>query len=76
MDEYAKFSIEKATAGGATTEAIQKMSTQMDSMKEMYKNPFLRFGMTLTEVLPVGIIISLISAGLLRKKNFLTPQPA
>jgi hypothetical protein len=76
MDEYAKFSIEKATAKGATAETIQNLVTQMDSLKEMYKNPFLRFGMTLTEVLPVGIIISLISAGLLRKKNFLTSQPA
>ena len=48
----------------------------MESMKEMYKNPFIRFGFTLMEVSPVGIVISLISAGLLRKKTFLATQNA
>lgn len=40
---------------------------------ELYKNPAVRFGMTLMEILPVGLIISLISAGLLRRKEFLPP---
>jgi hypothetical protein len=37
----------------------------------MYENPFIRFPMTLMEIAPVGILISLISAGLLRMKGFL-----
>ncbi len=44
---------------------------QMDSFKEWYKNPALRFGMTMVEILPVGIAITLISAALLRRKEVL-----
>ncbi len=76
MDAYAAFSIDKAKSSGVGEAQIQKLMADMDSAKEMYKNPFLRFGMTLTEVFPVGILISLISAGLLRKKNLLATQGA
>jgi hypothetical protein len=41
----------------------------------MYKNPIIRFGITLIEVLPVGIIITLISAALLRRKDLLPGAP-
>jgi len=40
-------------------------------MKRMYRNPAFRFGITLMEILPVGVIITLISAAILRKKEFL-----
>ncbi len=71
MEEYAAFSMEKAKSSGVAEADLQKLMTNMDQAKEMYKNPFLRFGMTLTEVLPVGIIISLVSAAILRKKEIL-----
>mgnify|MGYP001567028496 CR=1 FL=1 len=76
MEKYAAFSINRAKVSGAAEAEVQKIITQMDQAKELYKNPLLRFGMTLAEVLPVGIIISLISAALLRKKNFLASQRA
>jgi Protein of unknown function (DUF4199) len=74
MDEYAYFYIEKAKTAGAPEIEVQELTIQMESAKEMYRNPVLRFGMTLTEILPVGIIICLLSAALLRKKNFLPTQ--
>jgi hypothetical protein len=40
-------------------------------MKEMYKNPLLRFGMTLAIILPVGVVVALLSAAVLRRKEFL-----
>ncbi|MEJ0056669.1 MAG: hypothetical protein WDN75_14050 [Bacteroidota bacterium] len=76
MDEYASFCIEKAKTAGVPEIEIEKLASKMNTVKGMYRNPVLRFGMTLTEVLPVGIIISLLSAALLRKKDFLTTQPA
>lgn len=44
---------------------------KIDEYAAMYENPFIRFAMTLMEIAPVGILISLISAGLLRMKGFL-----
>ncbi len=76
MDKYADFSINKAKLGGAAEAEIQKISASMESMKEMYKNPLIRFGVTMIEISPVGILISFISAGLLRKKDFLATQHA
>ena len=44
---------------------------QIETWKELYKNPLLRFGMTLMEIFPVGILITLVSAAILRKKQVL-----
>ena len=44
----------------------------MAKYQELYKNFFFRFTFTaMVEIFPVGLIISLISAALLRKKEFL-----
>jgi hypothetical protein len=46
-------------------------------MMDMYKNPIFRFAITVMEVLPVGLIITLLSAVLLKRKDFLPPtEPA
>ena len=45
------------------------MKVEMDSMAEMYKNPLIRFGMTLMEIVPVGLIITLLSAFLLKRNE-------
>jgi Protein of unknown function (DUF4199) len=37
----------------------------------MYANPVIRFGFTFIEVFPVGLVITLVSAGMLRRKEFL-----
>ena len=76
MDEYAAFYVNKAKASGASEVEVQKIVAQMDEGKQMYKNPFLRFVITMAEISPVGIVISLVSAALLRKKDFLAAQPA
>ena len=51
-------------------EAIQEMQVYM----EWYKNPLIRFAMTLFEVFPLGLVITIISAALLRKATFLPAQ--
>jgi Protein of unknown function (DUF4199) len=45
---------------------------KQDKLWLMYENPIIRFGMTLMEIFPVGLVITLLSAGLLRKKEFLS----
>ena len=71
LKEWADYSIEKMKKAGASSEEILAEKKEMADMFEWYKNPILRFGMTMAEILPVGIFISLICAALLRKKKFL-----
>ncbi len=71
MTLYGEKQIEKMKIEGATEAALIEAKKKMDDFGLMYKNPFIRFGITLMEIAPVGILISLLSAGLLRKKNFL-----
>ncbi|MCG8603705.1 DUF4199 domain-containing protein [bacterium] len=71
METYTEHSIAKMKDNGASEAEIEQAVQDMANMVEMYKNPLVRFGITLVEILPVGVVISLISAGLLRKKSFL-----
>ena len=71
MTLYGEKQIEKMKIEGATEAALIEAKEKMDDFGLMYKNPFIRFGITLMEIAPVGILISLLSAGLLRKKIFL-----
>ena len=71
MHEYSSYYLEKMQEEGASPAEVEEMRTEMDSMTELYKNPVIRFGMTFIEIFPVGLVISLISAGLLRRKELL-----
>ncbi len=68
MDQYSSMAIAKAKEGGKSAAEIQQVIDRINQTKEMYKNPFLRFTMTLVEIFPVGILIALVSAAILRKK--------
>ncbi len=69
VDKYAGYVIEKARASGASQQAIDAQVQQMKSFKAMYDNPFINAAMTFTEPFPIGLIITLISAAILRKKT-------
>ena len=71
MQEYTTRYIEKMKEKGASTEEIERAQQEMASCGEMYKNLPIRFAMTLMEILPVGVIVTLISAGLLRRRELL-----
>jgi Protein of unknown function (DUF4199) len=71
MAQWSNGEIEKLKSGGASESEIQKAQADWTSFVELYKNPLVRAGMTLMEIFPVGIIVSLLSASLLRKKEFL-----
>jgi hypothetical protein len=46
----------------------------MNKLKVLYQNPLYNSAMTFLEPLPVGLVITLISAAVLRRKP--QPQPA
>jgi Protein of unknown function (DUF4199) len=71
IDYYAQCQLDEEKKKGASATKIAEAIEDMEKLKRMYANPAIRFSMTLMEVLPVGVIITLISAALLRKKEFL-----
>jgi hypothetical protein len=67
-DRYAAYSVEKAKQSGATQAQVDAKMKQMADFKEMYKNPFVNAALTFLEPLPVGLLVAVISAALLRRK--------
>jgi hypothetical protein len=72
MEKYKEFETNKLKAKGAPQEEIDAVVQQFGQMMEMMKNPLFRFGIYLIEIIPVGLIITLLSAALLRKKELLS----
>jgi len=76
MDKYGAHMIENLKASGAGPDAIQAQLQQVRKYKEMYDNPFLNAAMTFIEPFPIGLVITLISAGVLRRKPQSQPAPS
>jgi hypothetical protein len=66
--------ISKAQASGLSGQALQAQIDEMQKMKVMLANPIYNVLMTFIEPFPVGLVITLISAAVLRKKA--RPQSA
>lgn len=73
---YANTLIEQQKAAGVTGEALAKFTAEMEQFKRDYANPLYRLPMTFTEIFPVGVLVSLISAALLRNSRFLPARRA
>lgn len=74
-DKYAAAMLEKLKARGASQVEIDQQVKEMADFALMYKNPFFNALITYTEILPVGLLISLISALILKRKVKATTEP-
>ena len=61
--------LDKLKAGGASQIEIDKQIKEMADFGKMYKNPFFNAMMTYTEILPVGLVVTLISSLVLKRKT-------
>lgn len=69
-EKYTSYVIEKARASGASAEEVTRQSEEMNSMWALYRsNIFVRFAFGFIEPFPVGLVITLISAAVLRKRK-------
>ena len=68
-DRYANYVMEKLRSSGASQQAIQAKLEEMKMLKGMMDNPLTNAALAFIEPLPVGLIITLISAAILRKKT-------
>ena len=70
-DAYGAHLVQKLTASGASPAAVQAELQQVRRYKELYKNPLINAAITFIEPFPMGLVMTLISALVLRRK----PQP-
>lgn len=73
-DAYGAHLVEKLTASGANPAAIQARLEQVRKYKELYKNPLFNAALTFIDPFPIGLVISLISALVLRRKPRSLPE--
>ncbi|MGB8986044.1 MAG: DUF4199 domain-containing protein, partial [Candidatus Sulfotelmatobacter sp.] len=71
-DAYGAHLVQKLTASGASPAAVQEKLQQVRKYKELYKNPFFNAVLTFIHPFPIGLVITLFSALVLRRK----PQPS
>ncbi len=68
---YAKAMIDGQKAKGVTGPALAAYEAQMDQFKVQYADPLWRWPMSFMEIFPVGVLVSLVSAGVLRNPRVL-----
>lgn len=71
-DYAAKFQaaqIDRVKKSGASQAEIDRAVVEVQKWAEMYSNPAINVAMTMIEPLPVGLIISLVSAGILSRRR-------
>lgn len=73
---YARAMIAEQQAKGVSGAALERFRAEMEQFKLQYANPLYRWPMTFAEIFPVGAIVSVISAALLRNRRFLPARAA
>jgi hypothetical protein len=71
-DFYAKYGqsvVERARKSGKSDAEVAKVKADMDVMVKRVENPLFVAVMTFAEPFPVGLVIALVSAGVLRRKR-------
>lgn len=68
-DKYAAHLLAKSRAAGASPEQLAAEAQKMDTMKWALNNPFINAAAAFIEPLPVGLIFTLVSAGILRRRD-------
>jgi len=68
MTKEGAHAVEKLRSSGASEAAIQAKLVEMQKAKAIEDNPLTNAAMTFMEPFPVGLLITLISAAVLRKK--------
>jgi hypothetical protein len=61
--------VKKAKDSGASEAKIAQTTREMEQFKEMYKNPLVNIAYTTLEPLPVGLLFTLVAAGILSRKR-------
>jgi amino acid transporter len=69
MERMAAHQVEEMRADGATDAQIAAKQAQLQKFAELYKNPLVNAAVTFLEPFSVGLIVALVSAGILRRRR-------
>jgi len=84
-EKYSNYILESARSSGASAEEIAAQREQFQRMAVLYQNPVFNSLVTFMEPFPIGLLVSLISAAVLRKRRsqlsdgeaeIMNPQPS
>ena len=68
-EKYTAYEMEKARKSGASEEKLAAQKKEMAEFAELYKNPLVNIAMTFLEPLPVGLVFTLVTAGVLSRRR-------
>lgn len=80
LDKYSAYVLEKARAAGASEQELAAKAAEAAGYRETAKNPLINAARTFVLVFPLGFVITLLSAAILRRNRrpagFSPPLPA
>ncbi len=76
MDSYFAAQIHRIQSSGLDPATIAAQVAAIERSQQLYQNPLVNIAYTFMEPLPVGVLITLISAAILRRKNAAEPAAA
>ena len=68
LDRYQAYTIERVKASGSSQAEIDKKIAGARKFAELYQNPMFNAAVTFLEPLPVALVFTLVSAGVLRRR--------
>lgn len=71
MDDYVAAMIRHRRAEGVPPAEIARLAAELEALKVSYANPLFRIPLTFLEIFPVGLLVALVSAALLRNPKLL-----
>jgi hypothetical protein len=76
IEKYSARQLEKMRASGASPATLAEEKKKMEDFAKLYRNPLVNIGFSYMEIVPVGLIVTLIAAGVLRRKSPMEPVAA
>ena len=71
IDSYVNSAIEAKKAAGLAGERLAQEIAELEEMRASYRKIYFRMPMTFLEIFPVGLVIAILSAALLRNPKIL-----
>lgn len=69
LDKYSAYALAKAKAAGASPAVLAAQAEHMAHYREMYANPVTNAAITFLEPFPIGLVMTLVSAAVLRRRG-------